>query len=44
MSAPAVRNLAVKYNLLLSKIVGTGRDGRIMKHDVLKYLDKLKSD
>jgi pyruvate/2-oxoglutarate dehydrogenase complex dihydrolipoamide acyltransferase (E2) component len=31
MAPPAVRNLAVKHNLKLSQITGTGREGRIMK-------------
>lgn len=38
MAPPAVRNLVVKHSLKLSKVVGTGRDGRIMKEDVLSYL------
>ena len=41
MAPPAVRNLAVKHNLKLSHIVGTGREGRIMKEDVLSYLKAL---
>jgi 2-oxoisovalerate dehydrogenase E2 component (dihydrolipoyl transacylase) len=40
MAPPAVRNLAVRHNLKLSQIVGTGKDGRIMKEDVLSYLKK----
>ena len=39
-----MRNLAVKHDLELSKIVATGRDGRIMKSDVLKYLDKREQE
>jgi len=38
MAPPAVRNLAVKHSLKLSQLVGTGKDGRIMKEDVLSFL------
>lgn len=40
LAAPAVRNLAVKHKILLKNVVATGKDGRIMKQDVLKYLDR----
>ncbi len=40
MAPPAVRNLAVRHKLRLSEIVGTGKDGRIMKEDVINYLKK----
>lgn len=42
MVSPSVKNLVVKHNLELSKISGTGRDGRITKEDVNSYLN-LKS-
>ncbi len=38
MATPAVRNLVVKHSLKLSQVPGTGREGRIMKHDVLNFL------
>ena len=38
MATPSVKNLAVRYNLTLRDIKGTGRDGRIMKEDVLAYM------
>ena len=38
MAPPSVRNMVVKHNLKLTQLVGTGRDGRIMKEDVLAYL------
>lgn len=36
---PVVARMAREHNLDLSKIKGTGRDGRIRKKDVLVYLD-----
>ncbi len=35
---PAARRLADEKNVDLSKVTGTGKDGRILKEDILKYL------
>eukprot|EP00300_Choanocystis_sp_HF-7_P037116 c53118_g1_i1.p1 GENE.c53118_g1_i1~~c53118_g1_i1.p1 ORF type:complete len:496 (+),score=129.04 c53118_g1_i1:66-1553(+) len=40
LATPAVRALARQNNLDLSRISGTGRDGRIMKTDVLNSLQQ----
>jgi 2-oxoglutarate dehydrogenase E2 component (dihydrolipoamide succinyltransferase) len=40
---PAVRRLIKELHLDPSKIKGTGRDGRILKADVMSYLDNLES-
>ena len=37
--SPAVRKLIADNNVDASKIIGTGKDGRITKADVLKFLD-----
>lgn len=37
LSTPAVRHLAKQYGLNINEIVGTGKDGRILKEDVLNY-------
>jgi 2-oxoglutarate dehydrogenase E2 component (dihydrolipoamide succinyltransferase) len=37
--SPAVQRLVAEHNLDASKITGTGKDGRIIKGDVLAYLD-----
>lgn len=44
LSTPAVRRLAIENNISLSKVQGSGRDGRVLKEDVLKFLGKVSSD
>lgn len=38
-SSPLVRRLAREHFIDLRKITGTGKDGRISKEDVIKYID-----
>ncbi|KAK9288900.1 hypothetical protein L1049_017369 [Liquidambar formosana] len=37
LSTPAVRSLAKQYGIDINDVHGTGRDGRVLKDDVLKY-------
>ncbi|XP_006645814.2 lipoamide acyltransferase component of branched-chain alpha-keto acid dehydrogenase complex, mitochondrial [Oryza brachyantha] len=37
LSTPAVRHLAKQYGLKINDIQGTGKDGRVLKEDVLSY-------
>ncbi len=41
--SPVVRKLAREHNLDLSKIEGTGRDGRVTRNDVLAYIEAQKT-
>ena len=41
--SPAVRRLIKEHNLDVSKITGTGSDGRITRDDVLAFIEKIKS-
>ncbi|PSR92571.1 Lipoamide acyltransferase component of branched-chain alpha-keto acid dehydrogenase [Actinidia chinensis var. chinensis] len=37
LSTPAVRNLAKQYGVDISDVNGSGKDGRVIREDVLKY-------
>ncbi|KAK5646236.1 hypothetical protein RI129_004700 [Pyrocoelia pectoralis] len=38
---PSVRRMAKQYNVNLSLVQGTGKDGSILKEDILNYLEKV---
>lgn len=42
-TSPAVRKLLAEHDLDASQIKGTGKDGRVVKEDVLKHIEERKS-
>jgi len=42
-TSPAVRKLLDEHNLDAAQIKGTGKDGRVVKEDVLRHIDEQKS-
>uniref|UniRef100_A0A0A9WWW1 Dihydrolipoamide acetyltransferase component of pyruvate dehydrogenase complex n=2 Tax=Lygus hesperus TaxID=30085 RepID=A0A0A9WWW1_LYGHE len=43
LATPAVRRIAKEYKIPLSDVRGSGKSGRVMKEDVIKYLDSKTS-
>eukprot|EP00039_Didymoeca_costata_P018938 m.335593 g.335593 ORF g.335593 m.335593 type:complete len:474 (+) comp17633_c0_seq1:121-1542(+) len=41
---PAVRRLIREHNIELSEVVGTGKDGRILKEDIINLMDSREQD
>jgi 2-oxoisovalerate dehydrogenase E2 component (dihydrolipoyl transacylase) len=41
LATPAVRRISMENKVDLSKVSGTGKDGRVLKEDVLRFLGKI---
>lgn len=42
LTTPAVRRIAMENNIRLCQVQGTGKDGRILKEDLLRFLEAKK--
>ena len=43
LATPAVRRMALEHKVSLSDVRGSGKDGRILKEDVLHHVEELRS-
>lgn len=43
LAAPAVRKIAMERNIALADVPGTGKEGRILKEDIMHYLEEMKT-
>lgn len=43
LATPAVRKIAMDHNITLAAVPGTGKDGRILKEDIMHYIEGLKA-
>ncbi|KAJ1346051.1 Dbt1p [Parelaphostrongylus tenuis] len=44
LATPAVRRIAMENKIDLKKVKGSGRDGRVLKEDVLQFLGQVRED
>ncbi|XP_022243715.1 lipoamide acyltransferase component of branched-chain alpha-keto acid dehydrogenase complex, mitochondrial-like isoform X2 [Limulus polyphemus] len=44
LATPAVRRLAMEHNVQLGNVQGTGKNGRLLKEDVFRYIERLKEE
>ncbi|KAL9950303.1 hypothetical protein ACROYT_G042782 [Oculina patagonica] len=43
LATPAVRKIAMEHNITLSDVPGTGKEGRILKEDIMQYIEGMKT-
>ncbi|XP_029648243.1 lipoamide acyltransferase component of branched-chain alpha-keto acid dehydrogenase complex, mitochondrial isoform X2 [Octopus sinensis] len=41
LATPAVRRISIEQKIPLSSVIGTGKDGRILKEDMLRHIENL---
>nr|XP_046917447.1 lipoamide acyltransferase component of branched-chain alpha-keto acid dehydrogenase complex, mitochondrial-like [Dermatophagoides farinae] len=41
ITTPAVRRMAIEHKVDLNNVIGTGKDGRILKEDIFGYLERM---
>ena len=39
LATPAVRKMAAEHNISISEVAGSGKDGRVLKEDILRHIE-----
>lgn len=44
LAAPAVRRIATEHGVHITEVMGSGREGRVLKEDILSYIEQRKGE
>ena len=44
MAAPAVRRLASEHGVTITEVMGSGKEGRVLKEDIMAYIEQRKGE
>ena len=44
LATPAVRKMAAENNIDLGKVTGSGKDGRVLKEDLISFIEEMKGN
>ena len=44
LAAPAVRRLASEHGVTITEVMGSGKDGRVLKEDIMAYIEQRKGE
>lgn len=42
LATPSVRKLAMEYKVNIADVPGSGKDGRVLKEDIIHYAERLR--
>ena len=42
LATPAVRKMAMEHGINLSDVTGTGKEGRVLKEDIIRHVETMK--
>lgn len=44
LATPAVRRMAQENSVNLADVKGTGKEGRVLKEDILRHMEEMKGE